>query len=54
VNGSATLKREIDFKLTRVPVGSGTSAYAITGTLAQPHVAVVSRTEQARLKPPTK
>ena len=52
VSGTATLKREIDFKLTRVPAGAGTSDYTITGTLAQPHVAAVSRTEQARLKTP--
>jgi uncharacterized protein YhdP len=54
VSGTATLKREIDFTLTRVPAGSATSAYTVTGTLAQPHVAAVSRTEQAGLKPPTK
>ena len=54
VSGTATLEREIDFRLTRVPAGSGTSAYTITGTVAQPHVTAVSRTEQARLKPPTK
>ena len=51
ISGTATLKREIDFKVARVPAGSGVSAYTITGTLAEPHVAPVNRTEQARLKP---
>jgi hypothetical protein len=54
VSGTATLKREIDFRLTRVPAGAGTSVYSVTGTLDQPHVAPVNGTEQARLKPPTK
>ncbi|MBZ5684496.1 MAG: AsmA family protein [Acidobacteriia bacterium] len=51
VSGTATLKKEIDFKVARVPVGSGVSSYTITGTLAEPRVARVNRTEQARLKP---
>ncbi|HKV82719.1 MAG TPA: AsmA family protein [Candidatus Sulfotelmatobacter sp.] len=51
VSGTATLKREIDFKMARVPSGSGVSSYTITGTLAEPHVARVNGTEQARLKP---
>ena len=50
VSGTATLKREIDIRLARVPTGSG-SAYAIRGTLTQPRVAPVTGTEQARLKP---
>jgi hypothetical protein len=54
VSGTATLKREIDFRLTRVPAGSGASVYSVTGTLDRPHVAPANGTEQARLKPPTK
>ena len=51
VSGTATLNREIDLKMARVPAGSGASSYTITGTLAEPHVARVNGTEQARLKP---
>jgi hypothetical protein len=51
VSGTATLKREIDFKLARVPAGTGVSSYTITGTLAEPRVAPIPGTEQARLKP---
>jgi hypothetical protein len=51
VSGAATFKREIDFKMARVPVGSGINSYTITGTVAEPRVARVNRTEQARLKP---
>jgi AsmA-like C-terminal region len=54
VSGSATLKREIDFKVARVPAGSGVNAYTITGTLAEPRVAPVNGTEQAGLKASTK
>jgi hypothetical protein len=54
VSGIATLKREIDFKMVRVPAGSGISAYTITGTLAEPRVAPVNGTEQAGLKASTK
>ena len=50
VTGTATLDREIDFKLVRDAPASGT--YTVTGTLAQPRVAQVAGTEQARLKPP--
>lgn len=50
VSGSATFKREIDFKMTRVQAGSG-SSYTVTGTLSQPNVAATNGTEQARLKP---
>ncbi len=51
VTGTATLNREIDFKMARISAGSGMSSYTITGTLAEPHVARVNGTEQARLKP---
>jgi hypothetical protein len=50
VSGTATFQREIDFNMTRVQAGSG-SSYTVTGTLSQPHVAAASGTEQARLKP---
>lgn len=54
ISGIATFKREIDLKMTPVPAGSGITAYSVTGTLAQPHVAALNGAEQARLKPPTK
>ncbi|HVM91389.1 MAG TPA: AsmA-like C-terminal region-containing protein, partial [Terriglobales bacterium] len=50
ISGTATLKREINFKLARVPAGSG-SAFTVSGTLAEPHVVPVNGAEQARLKP---
>jgi hypothetical protein len=53
VSGTATLKREIDFKMTRIPAGSGT-AYTVSGTVAEPRVAPVNGAEQARLKGPAK
>jgi AsmA protein len=51
VSGTATFQRDIDLKMTRVPPGSGVSAYTIAGTLAEPLVAPVNGPEQARLKP---
>ena len=51
LSGTATLKREIDLRMTRVPGGGATSGYAITGTVDEPKVAPLSKTEQARLKP---
>jgi AsmA protein len=51
VSGTATLNREIDFKMARVPAGSGASSYTITGTLADPRVTHINSTEQAQLKP---
>ncbi len=53
LSGTATLKREIDFKMTRIPAGSGT-AYTVNGTLAEPHVAPLNAAEQAQLKSPAK
>ena len=50
VTGTATLNREIDFKIVRDTPASG--AYTVTGTLAQPRVEQVAGAEQARLKPP--
>ena len=51
LSGTATLKREIDFKMTRIPAGSG-AAYTVSGTVAKPHIAPVNGTEQAQLKDP--
>lgn len=48
LSGTASLKKDIELKLTR---DSGVHAgYAITGTLTAPHVAPLTRVEQARLK----
>lgn len=52
VGGTATLGREIEFKIVRDPPGNGSVSYAVTGTLAHPRVAQIGGTEQARLKPP--
>ena len=52
LSGTATLNREIDFKIVRERSAAAVAAYTITGTLAQPRVAQVSGAEQARLKPP--
>jgi hypothetical protein len=52
VGGTATLSREIDFKIVRDPPGNGSVSYAVTGTLAHPRVAQTGGTEQARLKTP--
>ncbi len=49
LSGTYSLKRELDFKLARTR--AGTAGFAITGTLAEPHVAPLAGTEQARLKP---
>jgi hypothetical protein len=49
LSGTATLTRELEFKLTPMPSGSR-AAYTITGTLAQPQVAPLPGGEQARLK----
>lgn len=51
LSGTVSLKREVDLKLAQVPNGVTTVGYAITGTLAEPRVAPLSGTEQARLKP---
>jgi AsmA family/AsmA-like C-terminal region len=50
VSGTASLQRELDLKLSRIPSGSSAAGYAITGTLAEPHVAPLPGAEQARLK----
>jgi len=51
LSGTASLKRDVDLKLTRVASGTTATGYAITGTLAEPQVAPLTRSEQARLKP---
>jgi hypothetical protein len=58
VSGTASLSRELDFKLTPVLADNSTAStptppsYTVTGTLSQPQVAVVAGSEtQARLKP---
>ncbi len=48
LSGIASAKREIQFKL--LPSASGSPGYAISGTLAEPHVSALSTAEQARLK----
>ena len=50
LTGTASLKREVDLKLTRVPIGPAKVGYSIGGTLEAPRVAPLSSTEQARLK----
>jgi hypothetical protein len=47
LSGVASAKRELQFKLLR---GGTTRGFAITGTLAAPHVSALSSAEQARLK----
>jgi hypothetical protein len=49
LNGTASLQRVLDLKLTPAPFAAG-ARYSITGTLAEPHVALLPGTEQARLK----
>jgi hypothetical protein len=49
VNGTATLQRVLDLKLTPVLPTAGTR-YSITGPLADPRVAALPGAEQARLK----
>jgi hypothetical protein len=46
VQGTATLTRELDLRLTR----TGGAGYGISGTLAEPRVTSMSEAEQARLK----
>ena len=55
VNGTVSLQRELDLKLTQGPVvsmGNHSHKYAISGTVAEPQVVLISTPEtQARLKP---
>ena len=50
ITGTATLKRELDVKVTRIPGGATPTGYMIGGTLTAPRVAPLGPTEQARLK----
>jgi uncharacterized protein involved in outer membrane biogenesis len=50
LSGTVSLKREVDLKLARAPNGVAAAGYSITGTLAEPIVAPLGGTEQARLK----
>jgi len=49
LSGTVSLKREVDLRISRID--GATVGYAITGTLDEPKVAPLSKTEQARLKP---
>ena len=51
LSGTASLQRDVDLKLMRNLSGATGGGYAITGTVAAPHVAQVAGTVQARLKP---
>jgi hypothetical protein len=55
VNGTASLQRELDLKLTRSPMvtaGGRSPGYTITGTVAEPQVVpMASPDTQAQLKP---
>jgi hypothetical protein len=54
VSGTASLGRDLDFKLTQGESvnASGAAAYSIQGTLAEPRVALVPAPQtQAQLKP---
>jgi hypothetical protein len=52
VNGTASLQRELDLKLLRLPNGSSAAGYVVTGTLAEPRVIPLNAAEtQAQLKP---
>jgi hypothetical protein len=51
VSGSATLKGELDLRLTRTPGGAAAPGYTIGGTMAVPQVHALAGAEtQARLK----
>jgi hypothetical protein len=55
IRGTASLGRELDLKLARgadaTSAGAGSLVYSITGTLAEPRVALATPEAQARLKP---
>jgi AsmA-like C-terminal region/AsmA family len=54
ISGTASLGREVDFEIrqsTGTAANPGSTVYSITGTLAEPHVAVIAPPQtQARLK----
>jgi len=49
VSGTASLTQELDLKLSRMPISTA-GGFSITGTFAEPRVAPLPGTEQARLK----
>ena len=55
VTGSATLGQTLDLELTQgsdlKSAHPGSPVYSITGTVAEPHVALTTPETQARLKP---
>jgi hypothetical protein len=55
VSGTVSLGRVLDLRLTRgadmKPAGAGSLVYSITGTLAEPRVALTTPETQAQLKP---
>jgi hypothetical protein len=54
VSGSASLGQVLDFKLTRITdagAHAGSMAFTVTGTVAEPRVALTTPETQARLKP---
>ncbi len=51
ISGTASLKRELNLKMTRTAAEGEASGYEITGTLAAPRISSLSNSEQARLKP---
>jgi uncharacterized protein involved in outer membrane biogenesis len=52
VSGTASVKGELDFRLTKVPGGTAAQEYTIGGTLAEPQVMRMAGAEtQAQLKP---
>src|SRR5579859_3246824 len=50
LSGTASLKRDVNLKLTRMVNGIVASGYAISGTLGEPRVSPLPGAEQARLK----
>jgi hypothetical protein len=51
VSGSAALQGELDFRLERIPAGTTTAGYTVTGTVSEPRVVPLLGAEtQARLK----
>jgi hypothetical protein len=51
LSGTASLAREVDFRLARIANSVASPGYAISGTLSDPKVTPLVRVEQARLKP---
>ena len=51
LSGTASLTRELDFRLARISNTVASPGYEISGTLSDPKVTPLARVEQARLKP---